>query len=310
MTPFVEGFSRCIDEVNTFLENQRELLPEVRQKLVSHCREQLVNRNVDLPKSSVSSPIEYSACASPVKEEKSPVDTADNLVMFTKDSVDNTSGNDNISNLYSSRDETMTPELENLASSACDKKMAATVENHALPTSTYVAPFYHTPSLANAAQLASQKTAREGNGLKVAGPLKLICGGNVFIVMEQENGMKGVDNSHFPLGRNGGQQLVCGPSFLGGNNLAYLPAVPQMAFAAGYTGISTSSVAVPPTNVLLTSKLTFSNAQTETSLCKTTATSRAPNQSPEVSFPCIGNDVNNNHVHLNQQSSQPMWRPW
>ncbi|KAK7501880.1 hypothetical protein BaRGS_00006966, partial [Batillaria attramentaria] len=180
LTPFADGYSRCIEEVETFLENQRQLQPEVRNKLVSHCRELLSGRDIT-PNQADQSPRVSS-------REKSDDDVKPNVSRHNSDAASCDSA---------SSDEEL---LEKDFSDVSGVTSGTCAGAPGVSTTALVAPFQHTSSVSTSGGLtvlgtsgapadSASKSDGEngGTGLKFAGALKLICGGNVFIVLDQQN---------------------------------------------------------------------------------------------------------------------------
>ena len=303
-----------MEEVDTFLENQLHLQPEVRHKLLSHCREQLNVRDVT-PEPDQSSRVTPLCPASPVNEVK----FAPLLRNAVCDSGSDVSSDD---------------EVRVRSSCLAEDDKAAVVVAAATPepvqtatTTAFVAPFQHTSTSpatsaslqAPAAQLCGSGT--DGNGIKFAGPLKLICGGNVFIVMDQQQQQQHEQNAGPKGAEMLGAQLFYSPSlYSAGAFTTYLPtALPPQVNVGGCVG-----VAGAPTIPLVAARVGYSPLGqklgkdsgslnlTLPSGARECGSSPAPAQpSPEV-LPNAGSDVNNNevnpHVHIHQASS--VWRPW
>ena len=317
-----------MEEVDTFLENQLHLQPEVRHKLLSHCREQLNVRDVT-PEPDQSSRVAPLCPASPENEVK--------FAPLPRHAVCD-SGSD-----VSSDDE-----VRVRSSCLAEDVKAAAVVTAATPepvqtatTTAFVAPFQHTStspatsvsSQAPAAQLSGSGT--DGNGIKFAGPLKLICGGNVFIVVDQQQQQQLQQQQQQNAGPKGAEMLqpvVTSPPTLGaqlfyspslysaGAFTTYLPtALPPQVNVGGCVG-----VAGGPTIPLVAARVGCSPLGqkvekdpgslnlTLPSGARECGLSPAPAPpSPEV-LPNAGSDVNNNevnpHVHVHQASS--VWRPW
>lgn len=297
-----------MEEVDTFLNNQLHLQPDIRHKLLSHCREQLTG-------SDVTPEPEQPSRVAPLRSTSPENDLKFVLRGVVCDSGSDTSSDDETRVRSSCHAEDVKP--ASVAATSEPAEAAATA-------TAFVAPFQHTsttPASSAPSQTPVQQTSSaDTNGIKLAGPLKLICGGNVFIVVDQHQQASSkapevLQSVSSPPTLGG--QLFYSPSVYSTSAFTtYIPTLPQVN-VSGCVGVPAAST-IP----LLTTRVGCSSAVSqkldkEPESLVTTYPSVGPREcglsppvqpSPEVSCNA-GNDVNNNEVNLVHQASS-VWRPW
>ncbi|XP_025083497.1 transcription factor HES-4-like isoform X2 [Pomacea canaliculata] len=284
--PFVDGVRRCLEEVDTFLENQLDIKPEVRHKLSSHCRQQLCSLDVTVRSTSheASSPSSPEVSSEKVVAMETSAEPAD----------------------------TKEPSLKALAEAEDSKTVLSPA--HAQSATAYVAPFHYSTTVSppedGAAIPDSKKTGCEDVGLRFAGPLKLICGGNVFIVVDPQTQAKGQADSVRPT--------VATTTTSTATNTHYIYNPVSLLTPPPFTFLSTlPHTTVAPSHGQHSAHVTCSSGggkvasfPIENSFAHVRqGTSPQGGSSPGVSS-SAASDVNNNNILEVRQSLTTMWRPW
>ena len=289
-----------MQEVDKFLSNssQPSLQPDVSHKLLSHCRQQLTASR-DLTslhhRSTVASPL-----PSPTEKEQTVATANDDCRMQFMSSSDVVSA------------------------SADDRNKESSSATARTDLGTQVQPTASgTPPSTPVSDLAEGNNAGQSR-LQLAGPLKVVCGGSVFIVVDQPNISAAAKGTGFqtplpdsPIHHR--RPLLCAPSLYTAQSgfASIIPAQMNPCLASfptfqevATTGRECCEVDVKPGRDSIS--LTVHNSGT---LAEHNSTVDLGSSSPVLppsldTVQCSRNDVNNNEVnHIGQQTSS-VWRPW
>ncbi|KAL8625645.1 hypothetical protein ACOMHN_043920 [Nucella lapillus] len=301
--PFLNGFSRCLEEVDMFLNTQLPLQPDVRHKVLSHCREQLSAKDLTLEHTLTPQNCRSSSLSSPGS------------------AAEDLPGSRHLSDSDLASEDEEKPK-QSVDGGCVEVTQAASESPPAATATAFVAPFLHTSSLVSCAEAQhSSSSTSQTSGIKLGGPLKLICGGNVFIVVDQQQQQQPVSNcvtvatgsmppQPSPLSLSG--QVICNPHTYPASGVpAYISAVglPQMnSFTTPSLGLPVASFPVTGSVPACTLKASCTDL-TAGSLLTLHGSAQSGLSPPFVPLPeespNRGNDINNNVVNMHA-----VWRPW